>query len=146
MTEILELEISTDKNKLQLNKIYQFLSEEAYWSKGLPRETFDKAIANSICFGAYLENGEQVAFARVVTDQATFAYLADVFVTPAQRGKGISKNLMKAIDAHPDLQGLRRFMLATADAHELYKQFGFTPLSTPDRMMERHNKTVYQSS
>ncbi|AEV38721.1 GCN5-related N-acetyltransferase [Pseudovibrio sp. FO-BEG1] len=146
MTEILELEISTDKNKLQLNKIYQFLSEEAYWSKGLPRETFDKAIANSICFGAYLENGEQVAFARVVTDQATFAYLADVFVTPAQRGKGISKNLMKAIDAHPDLQGLRRFMLATADAHELYKQFGFTPLSTPDRMMERHNKTVYQTS
>ncbi|QUS54822.1 GNAT family N-acetyltransferase [Pseudovibrio brasiliensis] len=146
MTEILELEISTDKNKLQLNKIYQFLSEEAYWSKGLPRETFDKAIANSICFGAYLENGEQVAFARVVTDQATFAYLADVFVTPAQRGKGISKKLMKAIDAHPDLQGLRRFMLATADAHELYKQFGFTPLSTPDRMMERHNKTVYQTS
>ncbi|SFT62592.1 Acetyltransferase (GNAT) domain-containing protein [Pseudovibrio denitrificans] len=146
MTEILELEISTDKNKLQLNKIYQFLSEEAYWSKGLPRETFDKAIANSICFGAYLENGEQVAFARVVTDQATFAYLADVFVTPAQRGKGISKKLMKAIDAHPDLQGLRRFMLATADAHELYKQFGFTPLSTPDRMMERHNKTVYQTT
>ncbi|MFS8182489.1 GNAT family N-acetyltransferase [Pseudovibrio denitrificans] len=146
MTETLEIEISTDKNKLQLNKIYQFLSEEAYWSKGLPRETFDKAIANSICFGVYLENGEQVAFARVVTDQATFAYLADVFVNPAQRGKGISKKLMKAIDAHPDLQGLRRFMLATADAHELYKQFGFTPLSTPDRLMERHYKTVYQTS
>ncbi|MES0870532.1 GNAT family N-acetyltransferase [Pseudovibrio sp. SCP19] len=146
MNEILEIEISTDKSKLQLNKIYQFLSEEAYWSKGLPRKTFDKAIPNSICFGVYLENGEQVAFARVVTDQATFAYLADVFVTPAQRGKGISKKLMKAIDAHPDLQGLRRFMLATADAHELYKQFGFTSLSTPDRMMERHNKTVYQTS
>ncbi len=126
--------------------LYQFLSQEAYWSKGLPRDVFDRSIENSICFGAYRENGEQVAFARVITDKATFAYLGDVFVTPTHRGKGLSKQLMRVIDAHPDLQGLRRFMLATADAHDLYKQFGFTPLSTPDRMMERHNKAAYQNT
>ncbi|GHB31730.1 N-acetyltransferase [Pseudovibrio japonicus] len=146
MTQTTELEISTDKAKLQRDMLYQFLSQEAYWSKGLPRDIFDRSIENSVCFGAYLERGEQIAFARVITDKATFAYLGDVFVTPAHRGKGLSKQLMKAINAHPDLQGLRRFMLATADAHDLYKQFGFTSLSTPDRMMERHNKTAYQST
>ncbi len=146
MTQTAELEISTDKAKLQRDILYKFLSQEAYWSKGLPRDAFDRSIENSVCFGVYLENGGQVAFARVITDKATFAYLGDVFVTPAHRGKGLSKQLMKAIDAHPDLQGLRRFMLATADAHDLYKQFGFTSLSAPDRMMERHNKTVYQST
>ncbi len=126
--------------------LYRFLSQEAYWSKGLPRDVFDRSIENSICFGAYLENGEQVAFARVITDKATFAYLGDVFVTPTHRGKGLSKQLMRAINSHPDLQGLRRFMLATADAHDLYKQFSFTPLGAPDRMMERHNKTAYQNT
>lgn len=146
MTQTLEIEISTDKDKLQRDKIYQFLSEDAYWSKGLPRDVFDKSIENSLCFGLYLPNGEQIAFARVITDKATFAYLGDVFVTPEHRGKGLSKQLMRAIDAHPELQGLRRVLLATADAHDLYKQFGFTPLAAPDRMMERHNKTAYQKA
>ncbi|SFK20562.1 Acetyltransferase (GNAT) family protein [Pseudovibrio ascidiaceicola] len=144
MTQILEIEISTDKDKLQRDKLYQFLSKDAYWSKGLPRDVFDRSVENSLCFGLYLANGEQVAYARVITDKATFAYLCDVFVIPAHRGKGLSKQLMKAIDTHPELQSLRRILLATADAHDLYKQFGFTPLGAPDRMMERHNKTAYQ--
>ncbi|WP_109316895.1 GNAT family N-acetyltransferase [Pseudovibrio ascidiaceicola] len=146
MTQILEIEISTDKDKLQRDKIYQFLSKDAYWSKGLPRDVFDRSIENSLCFGLYLSNGEQIAYARVITDKATFAYLCDVFVIPAHRSKGLSKQLMKAIDTHPELQGLRRILLATADAHDLYKQFGFTPLGAPDRMMERHNKAVYQQN
>jgi GNAT superfamily N-acetyltransferase len=146
MTQILEIEISTDKDKLQRYELYQFLSKDAYWSKGLPRDVFDRSVENSLCFGLYLANGEQVAYARVITDKATFAYLCDVFVIPAHRGKGLSKQLMKAIDTHPELQGLRRILLATADAHDLYKQFGFTPLGAPDRMMERHNKAVYQQN
>ncbi len=144
MTHTLEIEISTDKSKLQREMIYQFLSQEAYWSKGLPRDVFDRSLENSLCFGVYLPTGEQVAFARVITDKATFAYLGDVFVPAQHRGKGLSKQLMKATLTHPDLQGLRRFLLATADAHELYRKNGFTELSAPERMMERHNKTACQ--
>ncbi|KZL21432.1 Acetyltransferase (GNAT) family protein [Pseudovibrio axinellae] len=146
MSTALEVQISTDTSKMQLDKVFQYLSQEAYWSKGLPREVFDRSVENSICFGAYLPNGDQVAFARVITDKATFAYLADVFVAESQRGQGLSKHLIQEILSHSDLQGLRRFSLATADAHELYKKFGFTPLSVPEIMMERLNRSIYETA
>ena len=126
--------ISTDKSQLQTDVIYQYLSEESYWAKDIPRSIVEKSIANSLCFGIYHEK-EQIGFARVISDLATFAYLADVFVLPPHRGKGLSKWLMEVILAHPDLLTLRRFMLATQDAHGLYKQFGFDALPHPDRVM-----------
>ncbi|WP_295667164.1 GNAT family N-acetyltransferase [uncultured Mucilaginibacter sp.] len=128
--------ISTDKSLLDFNSIYQYLSEESYWAKGLPAERLVKAIENSICFGIFKEN-RQVGFARVVTDKATFAYICDVFVLPGCRGIGLSKWLIQSITEHPELQGLRRWSLATADAHGLYSQFGFTNLSRPENWMER---------
>ncbi|SEL90254.1 Acetyltransferase (GNAT) family protein [Pseudoxanthomonas sp. GM95] len=115
------LDISTDKARLDLDVIHGFLMD-AYWSRGIPRETVQRAIDGSLCFGGYVDGVGQVAFARVITDLATFAYLADVFVLPAYRGRGYSKQLVAAIMAHPQLQGLRRFMLATFDAHGLYAQ------------------------
>jgi GNAT superfamily N-acetyltransferase len=136
------LHISTDKDRLDLDVIHGFLSQ-AYWSRGIPRETVQRAITGSLCFGGYLDGVGQVAFARVVTDGATFAYLADVFVPEDQRGKGYSKQLMQAILAHPQLQGLRRFMLATWDAHGLYAQFGFQPTARPDRLMEKLDMDLY---
>jgi GNAT superfamily N-acetyltransferase len=114
--------------------VYRFLSEDAYWSQGLPREVFDTAIANSLCFAAYSAH-EIVGFARVVTDHATFAWLCDVFVLPAHRGHGISRQLMDAVMARPDLARVRNFMLATRDAHGLYAKYGFTPLAEPARWM-----------
>ena len=147
----MEYLISTDPAKLDLHLIHQFLSEHSYWARGIPRDVVARSIANSLCFGVY--GGEnatpipdwcQVGFARVATDRATFAYLADVFILPEHRGQGLSKRLMEAILAHPDLQGLRRWMLATADAHELYRRYGFTALSHPDRFMQRHNRDVYK--
>lgn len=118
--------ISTDKSRLDLNVIHQFLSQEAYWSPNIPKELVQKAIDNSLCFGIYADN-QQVGFARVISDYATFGYLSDVFIVPEHRGKGLSKQLMASIMAHPDLQGLRRWMLITRDAHGLYSQFGFQP-------------------
>jgi len=120
--------------------VYRFLSEEAYWSLGLPRDIFDAAIASSLTFAAYAggqANAEdQVAgFARVVTDRATFAWLCDVFVLPEHRGNGVSKLLMDAVMAHPDLERVRNFMLATRDAHGLYAKYGFAPLAEPARWM-----------
>lgn len=109
------LHISNDQTELDADLVYRFLSEQSTWAKGLPRPVFDRAIANSLCFGAYLD-GRQIGFARVVTDGATFANLVDVFVLPELRGHGYSKRLMEAVMAHPDLQGLRRFTLATGDA------------------------------
>ncbi|MBL7909754.1 MAG: GNAT family N-acetyltransferase [Bacteroidia bacterium] len=126
---------STDKTKLQLDVIHNYLSKESYWAQNMPIDTIKKSIEGSICFGVYL-NDKQIGYARVVTDHATFGYLADVFVLEAHRGKGLSKQLMQFIMAHPDLQGLRRMMLATRDAQGLYKQFGFTALSMPERIME----------
>ncbi len=114
--------------------VYRFLSEDAYWSQGLPREIFDASIANSLSFAAYSAN-EIVGFARVVTDRATFAWLCDVFVLPGHRGNGISKRLMDAVMAHPDLARVRNFMLATRDAHGLYAKYGFAPLAEPARWM-----------
>jgi GNAT superfamily N-acetyltransferase len=134
-------DISTDPGRLQLDAIHAYLVR-SYWSPGVPQAVIARAIANSMCFGIYL-GGEQVGFARVITDKATFAYLSDVYVLEAHRGQGLSKRLVEQIQAHPDLQGLRRFLLATADAHGLYAQFGFTPLSAPDRMMEIRHPDPY---
>ena len=143
--------ISADPAQLDLHLIHQFLSEHSYWARGIPREVVARSIANSLCFGVYVvENPtpipdlRQVGFARVTTDRATFAYLGDVFILPEHRGRGLSKRLMDEILAHPDLQGLRRWMLATADAHELYRKYGFTALSNPDRFMQRHDADVYK--
>lgn len=114
--------------------VYRYLSEEAYWSQGEPREIFDRAIANSLTFAAYAGD-DLVGFARVVTDHATYAWLCDVFVLPEHRGNGISKVLMEAVMAHPDLKVVRNFVLATRDAHGLYSRYGFVPLAQPDRWM-----------
>ncbi len=130
------LRVSTDKGELDVPLIRRFLSTGAYWSPGVSRETVERAIAGSLCFGGYLEGTGQVAFARVVTDAATFAYLADVFFLPEHRGRGHSRQLMDAVMAHPQLQGLRRFMLATLDVHGLYAQYGFVSVARPERLME----------
>lgn len=127
--------ISNDKDLLDIDTIYQYLDQRSYWGKGIPLDRLKKAIANSLCFGIY-HNDKQVGFARVISDMATFAYICDVFVLEDYRGHGLSKWLMQTIKTHPDLQGLRRWSLATADAHGLYKQFGFTPISKPDNWME----------
>lgn len=134
--------ISTDKSKLNLHVIHKFLSEDSYWSKNIPIEIVKKGIENSLCFGVYY-NDVQIGFARMITDYASFAYLADVFILHDHRGKGLSKWLMKEILDHPDLKDLRRIMLATADAHELYKKFGFTSPAKPERIMEIHKPNVY---
>ncbi len=130
------LRVSTDKGELDVPLIHRFLSTGAYWSPGVARETVERAIAGSLCFGGYLDGAGQVAFARVITDAATFAYLADVFVLPAHRGRGHAVQLMDAVVAHPQLQGLRRFMLATLDAHGLYARYGFVAPARPERLME----------
>lgn len=125
--------ISTDKSKIDLEFVHGFLSN-SYWSPGVPMETVKKAMHGSLCFGVY-ENDKQVGYARMVTDTATFAYLADVFIDENYRGKGLGKWLVKTILAHPDLQGLRRIMLATRDAHALYEQLGFIAINNPERYM-----------
>jgi GNAT superfamily N-acetyltransferase len=128
-------QISTDKSLIDFETIYQYLDKASYWSQGIPAEKLKKAIDNSICFGVYKQN-LQAGFARVVTDEATFAYICDVFILPEYRGRGLSKWLIQTIVKHPDLQGLRRWSLATADAHGLYSQFGFTQITRPETWME----------
>jgi N-acetylglutamate synthase-like GNAT family acetyltransferase len=142
VNEANQYEISTDSSRLNVHVIHAFLTQ-SYWSPGVPRTIVEQAIANSLCFGVYLES-EQVGFARVITDKTTFGYLADVFILEPHRGKGLAKQLIKVIMAHPDLQGLRRFMLATKDAHGLYNQYGFTELANPSRIMEKFDPDVYQ--
>jgi GNAT superfamily N-acetyltransferase len=133
--ELEKFEIDPNIDRLQIGLIHEFLSEESYWARERTLEQTRTAIENSLCFGVYF--GErQAGFARVVTDKATFAYLGDVFVLEEFRGRGVGKLLMEAIMAHPELQGLRRWILATRDAHGLYEQFGFTPLRHPERWME----------
>lgn len=127
-------EISTDRDRLDLDTIHRFLSTEAYWSPGVAREVVERSIENSVCFGVY-EGNEQVGFARVVTDGATFGWLADVFIVSGHRGRGLGKRLVEAILEHPELRGLRRWMLGTADAHELYRRFGFSELRDVGRFM-----------
>jgi GNAT superfamily N-acetyltransferase len=127
--------VTTDPARIDRDLVHGFLAA-SYWSKGIPREVFERSLANALCFSLY-DGAAQVGFARVVTDRATFAYLADVFVLQAHRGRGLSKVIMEAVVAHPDLQGLRRWVLATRDAHGLYARYGFTPLAEPARFMER---------
>ena len=127
--------ISTDKSRLNTEMIHRFLSEDAYWCRKIPRQVVERAIENSMCFGAF-DGDSQVGFARVITDRATFAYIADVFVLPSHRGRGVSKQIMQAIREHPDLQRLRRWQLSTKDAHGLYEQFGFRKVTKPERLME----------
>ena len=129
---------STDPARLDIDLIHDFLCRESYWVPGIRREFVERAIARSICFAVYGEN-RQLAFARVITDGAGFAWLADVFVLGDQRGHGLGKRLIEFVLSHPDLQRIRRFMLATRDAHDLYARFGFTPLAHPERLMERYD-------
>lgn len=138
-----EYDVSADKQRLDIATIHEYLAQ-SYWSPGIPRAVIERAIEGSLCFGVFLQ-GRQVGFARVVTDKATFAYLADVFILESHRGKGLSKRLMQFIFAHPDLQGLRRLMLATKDAHGLYEKFGFKELSHPAHFMELHRPHVYKA-
>ncbi|MCB4799095.1 GNAT family N-acetyltransferase [Neotamlana laminarinivorans] len=128
-------EISTDKNKLDVSVIHQFLSQ-TYWAKGRTVAQVQTTINSCLCFGVYLNN-EQIGFARVATDYAVFAYIMDVFILPEYRGKGYSKKLMEAVTMHKDLQDCKVWMLKTKDAHGLYKQFGFTDLSHPEKLMEK---------
>jgi GNAT superfamily N-acetyltransferase len=134
--------ISTDKNRLDLPFIHHFLSTQAYWCLNIPFTTVKRSVENSLCFGVY-HGEQQVGFARIISDLATIAYLGDVFIVPGHRGKGLSKRLMDEIMAHPDLQGLRRWILLTMDAHELYRQFGWKPVAHADRFMEIANPNVY---
>ncbi len=134
--------VSTDKDRLDLAMVHGFLTT-AYWSPGIPRDLIERAIDHSVIFGLY-EAHRQIGFARVVTDRATFAYVCDVFVLETFRGRGLGTWLMEVVMAHPDLQGLRRWILATRDAHGLYRKVGFTELSQPDRLMERVVPDIYR--
>jgi GNAT superfamily N-acetyltransferase len=136
-------EISTDPTRLDVALIHRWLSQSSYWAKGIPRDIVERAVANSLNFGVFHAEEGQVGYARVVSDRATFAYLADVFVLEPHRGKGLSKRLMAAVLAHPDLQNLRRWTLATRDAHGLYEQFGFTVPKVANRVMERVDPDIY---
>ena len=137
-----EFFISTDKSLLDVEIIQDFLANESYWARTRTVEQTRRAIENSICFGLYSAEG-QIGFARVVTDRATFAYIGDVFIDPAFRGRGLSKWLMETIVGFPELQGLRRWILATRDAHGLYEQFEFAELRHPERWMERTAPDAY---
>jgi GNAT superfamily N-acetyltransferase len=136
--------ITMDADRMDLEAIHAFLTK-SYWCPGIPIATVERAMANSLCFGLF-HRQSQVGLARVITDKATFAYLADVYVLEAHRGLGLSKWLLEVIQAHPDLQGLRRFMLATRDAHGLYRQFGFESLAHPSRLMEIVRPDVYRAN
>ena len=139
-----EFTVSTNKRRLDRELIYRFLTN-SYWAKGIPGKTLERSIENSLCFGVYRKH-EQVGFARVISDFATYAYIGDVFVVEKFRGHGLGKLLMRRIMEHPDLQGLRRWSLVTRDAHGLYAQFGFQPVKSPERHMEIHDRSVYQVS
>jgi GNAT superfamily N-acetyltransferase len=134
--------ISTDRSKLDREAIHEFLTA-SYWATGIPRDVVDRSIEGALCFGVF-EDGRQVGFARVITDSATFAYLADVFVLESHRGRGLAAWLMECILAHPDLQGLRRWMLLTRDAHPLYRKCGFRDLAHPERVMEMTFPGIYE--
>lgn len=135
--------ISTDKSKLDLDVIHNFLSSNSYWAENIPLSVVQKCIENSFCFGVY-EGEKQVGFARVITDYSTFAYFSDVFILEEYRGLGLGMWLIETIMSHPELQGLRRWMLATKDAHWLYRQFGFEELKTPEWFMEIYISGVYK--
>ena len=135
-----EFNISTDKNKINLDYVHQFLTQ-SYWSPGTSIQIVKKAMEGSLCFGVY-DNNKQVGYARVITDTATFAYLADVFIDENYRGRGLGKWLVNVILKHPDLQGLRRIILTTKDAHKVYEQCGFTPVTNPERYMVYNPQSI----
>jgi len=140
-----EFLVSTDPSRLNLDVIHNFLTN-CYWAKGVPRDVVARSIEHALCFGVYDGSGAQVGFARVISDFATVAYVGDVFVLDSHRGRGLGKWLMESITQHPALQGLRRWILTTRDAHGLYAQVGFTPVKFPERYMERHDPRVYETS
>jgi len=135
--------ITTEESKMDTKYIHEFLSTKSYWAEGIPIDTVEKSIRGSLCFGVF-SNERQVGFARAITDKATFAWLADVFIDDRYRGQGLGKWLMEVIISHEDLKGLRRIMLGTKDAHGLYAQYGFIPLPYPERMMTIHYPEVYK--
>jgi GNAT superfamily N-acetyltransferase len=134
--------ISTDRSRLDVDSIQKFLAEDSYWARERTPEQTKTAIENSICFGVF-DSDRQIGFARVVSDRATFAYVGDVYIISGFRGRGLSKWLMEVIVGHPELQGLRRWVLATRDAHLLYEKFGFMELVHPERWMERPAPNAY---
>jgi GNAT superfamily N-acetyltransferase len=136
-----DYQISSERERMDVEAIHAFLTR-TYWARGIPRETVQRAIDHSICFGVF-QGQAQVGFARVVTDQATFAYLADVYLLDEHRGQGLARRLVQAVLAHPRLQGLRRWLLVTRDAHALYRPHGFEPVAHPDRIMEIHRPDAY---
>lgn len=136
-----DFELTTAPERLDLDAVHDFLTH-SYWANGIPRSTVEKSMRNSLCFGLF-RGKAQIGFARVISDRATFAYLADVFVLAEYRGQGLAKWLMECIMAHPELQGLRRWMLVTRDAHGLYEKFEFKPLAHPERLMEIHSPGIY---
>jgi N-acetylglutamate synthase-like GNAT family acetyltransferase len=137
-----EFTVTDRREDLDIETIHNFL-RESYWAKGIPRTIVEKAVNNSLCFGLY-HHSKQIGFGRAVSDRATFAYLADVFVVPAYRGRGLGKWLVSCVLAHPELQGLRRWTLATRDAHGLYEQNGFVALRKPEWFMEINDPDIYQ--
>ena len=139
-----EFVVSTDPARLELDTLHNFLTR-CYWAEGIPREVVARSLENSLCFGVF-RGPHQIGFARVVSDYATYAYLGDVFILDAYRGRGLAKFLMQCIRQHPQLQGLRRWTLATRDAHGLYTQFGFRPLIRPERFMEIHDPDAYRKA
>jgi GNAT superfamily N-acetyltransferase len=128
-------DISDDPLRVDVELVHRFLSEEAYWSRGISLEVVERALAGSLCVGAYTESGEQVGFSRAVTDRATFAWIADVFVLQEHRGRGLGRAMVRALVEHPAHAGVRRFVLATADAHGVYRELGFEPLRAIERFM-----------
>lgn len=141
------MRVSFDPAELDIELIHAFLSG-SYWSAGIPREVVERSIAGSLCVGAYAPDeagiDEQIGFARLITDRATFAWLADVFVLPAHRGQGVARAMIEALQSHPELQGLRRWMLVTRDMQPLYEKLGWKPLRHPERCMERHVEDIYR--
>lgn len=140
----MEIEVDDNKSRLDITYVHYFLSTKSYWAKNISLELVEKSILHSLCFGVYFQN-RQIGFARVITDEATFAYLADVFIDEEFRGKGAGTTLMKYINQHYRLQGLRRIMLMTADAHALYRKFGFKETVHPERVMEKAILNAYQN-
>ena len=137
-------EISCDPARLDIDAIHDFLAG-SYWAAGIPRSVVERALANSLCFGVY-RDGQQVGLARVITDRATFAYLSDVYILPEHRGQSLAKRVLEEVIRHPELQGLRRMLLFTRDAHALYAKFGFKPLAHPERVMDLLDPDVYGPS
>jgi len=140
-----DIQITTDPARVDVDLVHRFLSESSYWARGRSRDVVLRSIQNSLCF-TLLVDGQQVGFARVATDRAVFGYLMDVFILPEWRGRGLSKILIREVVQHPDLTGLKLFLLRTSDAHELYRQFGFEPITQPETLMARSASRIWESA